>query len=74
MIPVIIPVTQFRSRERRKLHFRESNFPGGMPRDPLEVRTSSTQRSRRCSPPAEPLLPVLSNATENPEGVNFFLL
>ena len=37
VIPVIIPVTQFRSRERRKLHFRESNFtnfPGGIPPDP----------------------------------------
>ena len=52
VIPVIIPVTQFRSRERRKLHFRESNVTnflggGGMPPDPLEVRASSTQRSRR---------------------------
>ena len=36
IVPLIIPVTQFRSRERRKLHFRESNFtnfPGGMPPD-----------------------------------------
>ena len=37
MIPVMIPVTQFRSRERGKLHLRESNFTnfpgGGMPPD-----------------------------------------
>ena len=36
--PVIIPVTQFWSRECRKLHLRESNFTnfpgGGMPPDP----------------------------------------
>ena len=34
----MIPVTQFRSRERGKLHLRESNFTnflgGGMPPDP----------------------------------------
>ena len=40
IIPAIIPVTQFQSRERRKLHFRESNLPisrrggGGMPPNP----------------------------------------
>ena len=37
MIPVIIPGTQFRSKERRRFHFRESNFtnfPWGMPQDP----------------------------------------
>ena len=39
IIPVIIPVTQFWSRERRKLHFRESNFTnyrgeGGISPDP----------------------------------------
>ena len=38
MIPVMIPVTQFRSRKRGKLHLRESNFTnfpggGGMPPD-----------------------------------------
>ena len=41
------PVNQFRSKERRKLHFREfnfTNFPGGMPPDPLGVRASGTQR------------------------------
>ena len=55
-------VTQFRSRERRKLHFRESNFtnfPGGMPLDPPR---SSCLRS-----PAGPLHPVLPSATENPD-------
>ena len=55
VIPVIISVTQFRSRERRKLP------------PALNVRAGSR-------PPAEPLHPVLSNATENPEGVNLFLL
>ena len=55
MIPVIIPVTQFRSikRERRKLHFRESNFTnftgGDVPPDPLGVRASGTNGAR---PPA----------------------
>ena len=38
MIPVMIPVTQFRSREGGKLHLRKSNFTnfpgGGMPPDP----------------------------------------
>ena len=38
MIPVMIPVTQFRSRERGKLHLRESNFTnflgGACPRTP----------------------------------------
>ena len=33
MIPVMIPVTQFRSRERGKLHLRESNFTN-FPGDP----------------------------------------
>ena len=51
IIPLIIPVTQLRSRERRKLHFRVSNFtnfPGGArPRTPLRVRTSGTQCSRQ---------------------------
>ena len=82
MIPVIIPVTQFRSRERRKLHLRESNFtnfPGGMPPDspgfphpqefvvPDNVRASGANGAR---PPAEPLHPVLPNATENPGTVD----
>ena len=37
IVPLITLVTQLRSRERRKLHFRESNFtnfPGGIPPDP----------------------------------------
>ena len=74
LIPVKIPVTQFRSRERSKLHFRDSNFtnfPGGAcPRTPVGVRASGTQRSRGANgarPPAEPLHPVLPNATENPD-------
>ena len=52
MIPVIILLTQFRSRERRKLHFRESNFTnfpkggGGMPWTPPR---SSHQRRERCT-------------------------
>ena len=59
------PVTQFRSSERRKLHFRESNFknlPGG---------------GGHAPGPAEPLHPVLPNATENPASdmpVSFFSL
>ena len=45
----IIPVTQFWSRERRKLHFRESNFTnfprgGGWTQTPLGVHASGTQR------------------------------
>ena len=52
IIPVIIPFTQLRSRERRKLHFRGSNFTnfqggGARPRTPLGVRASSTQCSRQ---------------------------
>ena len=52
IIPLIIPVTQLRSRERRKLHFRVSNFTnsrggGARPRTPLRVRTSGTQCSRQ---------------------------
>ena len=66
IIPVIIPVTEFRSWERRKLHFRESNFTnfprGACPRTPLGVRASGANGAR---PPAEPLHPVLPNATEN---------
>ena len=45
-IPVIIPVTQLRSRERRKLHFRGSNFtnfPGGTPPNP--ARSSCLRHS-----------------------------
>ena len=53
MIPVIIPVTQFRSRERRKLQ-RERESPIW---PTLGVCASGTQRSRQ---------PVLPNATENP--------
>ena len=75
MIPVIIPVIQFRSRERRKLHFRESNFTNfrvvhapGPPYEflpsALNVRASGANGAR---PPAEPLHPVLPNATENPD-------
>ena len=86
MIPVMIPVTQFRSRERGKLHLRESNFtnfPGGgcMPPDlpppsqefvvPDNVRASGANGAR---PPAEPLHPVLPNATENPGRVDSSLL
>ena len=71
MIPVMIPVTQFRSRERGKLHLRESNFtnlPGGhAPGPPLPG-------VRSARPPAEPLHPVLPNATENPGRVDSSLL
>ena len=66
-IPVIIPVTQFRSWERRKLHFSRVQFykfpGGGMPPDPLGVRARGANGAR---PPAEPLHQVLPNATENP--------
>ena len=58
IIPVIIPVTQFRFRERRKLHFRESsftNFPGGgggegMPPDAPApaVRTVHVRQLNHC--------------------------
>ena len=50
IVPLITLVTQLRSRERRKLHFRESNFtnfPGGIPPDPLGDGASSTQCSRQ---------------------------
>ena len=67
IIPVIIPVTEFRSWERRKLHFRESNFTNfpreACPRTPPGVRASGANGAR---PPAEPLQEVLPNATENP--------
>ena len=72
MIPVMIPVTQFRSRERGKLHLRESNFtnfPGGMPPDPPPL-----PGVRSARPPAEPLHPVLPNATEKPGRVDSSLL
>ena len=55
IIPVIIPVAQFWSREHRKLHFGGSNFtnfPGGhapRPRTPLGFRASGTQRRERCT-------------------------
>ena len=64
----MIPVTQFRSRERGKLHLRESNFtnfPGGVhapgpPPPPSQefvvpdnVRASGANGAR---PPAEPLI------------------
>ena len=73
IIPVIILVTQFRTRERRKLHFKESNstnfggggeggwHPLGVPA--LSVHASATNGARL---PAEPLYPVLPNVTENP--------
>ena len=67
--PVIIPVTQFRSWERRKLHFSRVQFykfPGGggaCPRTPLGVRARGANGAR---PPAEPLHQVIPNATENP--------
>ena len=80
----MIPVTQFRSRERGKLHLRESNFTnfpgGGMPPDlppsqefvvPDNVRASGANGAR---PPAEPLHPLLPNATENPGRVDSSLL
>ena len=78
IIPVIIPVTQFRSRERRKLHFRVSSFTnflggGGLGHAPgapwefvppaVNVPASGANGAR---PPAEPQHPVLPNATENP--------
>ena len=52
IIPAIIPVTQFQSRERWKLNFRESsftNFPtgGGMPPNPPR---SSCVRSSTFAP------------------------
>ena len=64
-------VTQFRSRERRKLHFRESNFknfPGNAPGPPKEI-LPPTLNICACGvnvarPPAEALHPVLPNATE----------
>ena len=85
MIPVMIPVTQFRSGKRGKLHLRESNFTnfpggGGMPPDlppsqefvvPDNVRASGANGAR---PPAEPLHPLLPNATENPGRVDSSLL
>ena len=43
---------------------------GACPRTPVGVRASGTQRSRGANgarPPAEPLHPVLPNATENPD-------
>ena len=49
MIPVIIPGTQFRSRERSKLHCRESdftNFPGGGGMPPDAPRSSCLRHSR----------------------------
>ena len=53
MIPVKIPVTQFRSRERSKLHFRDSNFTnfpgGGMSPD---ARRSSCLRHSTLAPAA----------------------
>ena len=69
-----LPVTQLRSRERGKLHFRDSNFtnvPGGHAPGPpqefvppaLNVRANGANGAR---PPTEPLHPVLPNATENP--------
>ena len=50
MIPVKIPVTQFRFRERSKLHFRDSNFtnfPGDMSPD---ARRSSCLRHSTFAP------------------------
>ena len=52
MIPVKIPLPQFRSRERSKLHFRDSNFtnfPGGMSPD---ARRSSCLRHSTFAPAA----------------------
>ena len=67
-------LTQLRSWERRKLHFRESNFTnfprGACPRTPLGVRASGANGAR---PPAEPLHPVLPNATENPDFIKHAL-
>ena len=61
-------LTQFRSRERRKLQFRESNFTN-FPRDkPLDPPRSSCLWL-----PAEPLHPVLPNATENPDHPILYL-
>ena len=67
IIPVIIPVTQFRSWKRGKFHFSRVQFykfPGGAcPRTPLGVRARGANGAR---PPAEPLHQVIPNATENP--------
>ena len=56
IIPVIIPVTEFRSWERRKLHFRESNFTNfpreACPRTPQEfvpaARTALVRQLNHC--------------------------
>ena len=66
-----LPVNQFRSSERRKLHFGESNFKifqedHHVPRTPLKVCASNMDSA---SPPTEPLHPVLLNATKNPIGI-----
>ena len=48
IIPLIIPVTQLRSRERRKLHFRVSNFtnfPGGGGTPPDTAKSSYLRHS-----------------------------
>ena len=56
MIPVMIPVTQFRSRERGKLHLRESNFTNfqgghapGPPPPPQEFVVPDNWRERCTS-------------------------
>ena len=70
-----LPVNQFQSSERRKLHFGESNFKifqgeHHVPRTPLKVCASNTDSA---SPPTEPLHPVLLNATKNPIGILRYL-
>ena len=62
------PVNQFWSRECRKLHLRESNFQGSMPPDlPRGFwlwHSTFAPVVRSASLPADPLHPVLPNATE----------
>lgn len=56
-------------RERRKLHFRETNFtnfPGGAAYPRTPATTSCLRHSTFA--PVVPLHPVLPNATENPES------
>ena len=69
-------LNQFRSREHRKLHFRESNFTnflGGMPPDPPGVcapaRNACTSSANGAHPPAVPLK-TLHNTDRLFKGTN----